>query len=253
MAPWPRRRRPTTAGRRRGTLAGADPDGDAITYHVVAAPAHGTLTGTAPNADYTPSGTFVGTDTFTFTVGDGRLTSAPATATITVTASAVTRLLISDDTNRSVNVRQLDGQTLRNGAPMYVFVGPAAVVPTIKQVRFYLDDPQRDGTPFALETVDQLGLRPHGGERERVHDVRRLAGAPVRVEPPARRGALDHRRGRVQGRPPADGAAGHVHRRRHHDARHRGEHQGRPQRGRRARRGAGCPEPLHLPRRCRRT
>ncbi len=33
------------------TLAGTDADGDALTYAVVTPPAHGTLSGTAPNAD----------------------------------------------------------------------------------------------------------------------------------------------------------------------------------------------------------
>jgi len=65
------------------TLQGSDPDGDAITYSFTS-PSHGTVTGTAPNLTYTPAKWFHGTDSFTYTVSDGKLTSAPATVTIVV-------------------------------------------------------------------------------------------------------------------------------------------------------------------------
>ena len=67
------------------TLDGTDPDGDALTYTVTSSPAHGTLSGTAPNLTYTPAGDYSGPDSFTYTVSDGTLTSAPATVSITVT------------------------------------------------------------------------------------------------------------------------------------------------------------------------
>ena len=67
------------------TLTGSDPDGDSLAYEVVDAPAHGTLTGTAPALTYTPDADYDGPDSFTFTVSDGSLTSAPATVSITVT------------------------------------------------------------------------------------------------------------------------------------------------------------------------
>lgn len=66
------------------TLSAEDPDGDAITGYTASKPAHGTLSGTAPNLTYTPDRWFDGTDTFTYTATDGRLTSAPATVTIVV-------------------------------------------------------------------------------------------------------------------------------------------------------------------------
>ncbi len=50
------------------TLAGTDPDGDALTYAVVTPPAHGTLSGAAPNLTYTPAANYHGPDSFTFTV-----------------------------------------------------------------------------------------------------------------------------------------------------------------------------------------
>ena len=67
------------------TLKGADPEGQPITY-TATTPAHGTLTGTAPNLTYTPNNGYTGPDSFTFTTNDGTLSSSPATVSITVTA-----------------------------------------------------------------------------------------------------------------------------------------------------------------------
>ncbi|HEY3282683.1 MAG TPA: Ig-like domain-containing protein, partial [Armatimonadota bacterium] len=67
------------------TLTGTDPDGDALTYAVATQPKHGTLSGTAPALTYTPAANYDGSDSFTFTVSDGKLTSDPATVTLTVT------------------------------------------------------------------------------------------------------------------------------------------------------------------------
>jgi len=67
------------------TLTGTDPDGDALTYTVLTAPAHGTLSGSAPNVTYTPAPNYHGADAFTFRVNDGRFDSAPATINLTVT------------------------------------------------------------------------------------------------------------------------------------------------------------------------
>lgn len=66
-------------------LTGADADGDPLTFAVAAAPAHGTLTGTAPNLTYTPSPNYYGPDTFSFTASDGQLTSVPGFVSINVT------------------------------------------------------------------------------------------------------------------------------------------------------------------------
>ncbi|PYQ92457.1 MAG: hypothetical protein DMG02_01355 [Acidobacteria bacterium] len=68
------------------TLSGSDVDGDTLTYAIATQPAHGTLTGTAPNVTYTPALNYNGPDSFTFTVKDAALTSATATVSITVTA-----------------------------------------------------------------------------------------------------------------------------------------------------------------------
>jgi hypothetical protein len=66
------------------TLA-SDADGDALTL-TLANPAHGTLTrNTDGSYTYTPAAGYTGSDVFTYTVSDGRL-SATATVTLTVTA-----------------------------------------------------------------------------------------------------------------------------------------------------------------------
>jgi hypothetical protein len=59
-------------------LTGRDADGDSLTFAIATGPAHGALSGTAPNLVYTPANNFLGLDFFTFTATDGSLTSAPA-------------------------------------------------------------------------------------------------------------------------------------------------------------------------------
>ena len=66
-------------------LTGSDPDGDPITFAIATPPAHGTLSGTAPNVTYTPAADYFGPDSFTFTTNDGATASVPATVSITVT------------------------------------------------------------------------------------------------------------------------------------------------------------------------
>ena len=65
-------------------LVGSDPDGDPLTYAVAVRPAHGSLSGTAPNLVYTPVANYNGPDSFTFTVNDGKADSGPATVAIVV-------------------------------------------------------------------------------------------------------------------------------------------------------------------------
>src|SRR5207244_4597557 len=68
------------------TLTATDVDSDTLTYSVVTGPAHGTLSGTAPNVTYTPAGNYNGTDSFTFKANDGTVDSATATVSLTITA-----------------------------------------------------------------------------------------------------------------------------------------------------------------------
>jgi hypothetical protein len=67
-------------------LAGADVDGNPLSYVITTLPTRGTLSGTAPNLTYTPNLNFNGTDAFAFKVSDGSLSSAPASVDITTVA-----------------------------------------------------------------------------------------------------------------------------------------------------------------------
>jgi RHS repeat-associated protein len=101
-------------------LTGSDPDGDKLTYQVNSGPAHGSLSGAAPDLTYTPHGNFHGTDFFTFKVNDGEFDSEEATVTITVAAvndSPVAEdqlLTTNEDTPSPITLTgsDLDGDTL---------------------------------------------------------------------------------------------------------------------------------------------
>ncbi len=70
-----------------GMLEASDPDGDALTYSIVAQPQHGSLTlddaGTGAYT-YTPKQGYTGSDSFTFKANDGLLDSNVATVSVTV-------------------------------------------------------------------------------------------------------------------------------------------------------------------------
>ena len=58
---------------------------------MVATPANGTLSGTAPNLTYTPNANASGSDSFTFRVSDGTVNSATTTVSIVIAAHNVAR------------------------------------------------------------------------------------------------------------------------------------------------------------------
>lgn len=58
--------------------------GDPERFDVVTGPAHGRLSGDAPDLVYTPDADYHGSDSFTYTASNGAGTSTPATVTITV-------------------------------------------------------------------------------------------------------------------------------------------------------------------------
>ena len=66
------------------TLAGFSWRTATVSFTNVTAPAHGTLTGTAPNLTYTPTGGYTGLDSFTFQVSDGVSNSPTATVSLIV-------------------------------------------------------------------------------------------------------------------------------------------------------------------------
>jgi hypothetical protein len=64
-------------------LTASDVENDPLAYFVDT-PAHGNLTGTAPNLTYLPATNYFGPDSFTFRVGDTHILSQPAVVSITV-------------------------------------------------------------------------------------------------------------------------------------------------------------------------
>lgn len=66
------------------TLTASDIDSPVLTYTLVAAPQHGTLSGTGANRVYTPTTNYTGPDFFTFKVNDGSNDSNVATVSINV-------------------------------------------------------------------------------------------------------------------------------------------------------------------------
>lgn len=67
-------------------LVGKDKDKDKLTYSIVTNPLHGSLSGKAPHLIYTPTSAKSGKDEFSFTVSDGKATSATAKIRIKIIA-----------------------------------------------------------------------------------------------------------------------------------------------------------------------
>jgi len=65
-------------------LNATDVDGDPLTYHLASQPAHGSLSGSAPNLTYTPDSNYFGNDSFSYFASDGTVNSANAVVSITV-------------------------------------------------------------------------------------------------------------------------------------------------------------------------
>jgi PKD repeat protein len=65
-------------------LVGSDPNEEPLTFAIASAPAYGTLSGRPPAVTYIPAPDFHGSDSFSFTVSDGRNTSPPAEVLLTV-------------------------------------------------------------------------------------------------------------------------------------------------------------------------
>jgi len=83
------------------TLTGSDADGDPLAYSIVAGPANGTLSGTAPNLTYTPGPNANGADSFTFKANDG--TSDSNVATVSITVNAVNDTPVAVDESAATN------------------------------------------------------------------------------------------------------------------------------------------------------
>lgn len=132
------------------TLTGTDPDGDALTFAVRAKPAHGRLSGTAPNLTYTPAAGYTGPDSFTFTANDARATSTPATVSITVTPAPT--VAVTPFTAESGGVVTVDIDHFPAGTDVQINV-PGSV-----PVAVHTDAAGAASTPFVILSRDMAGL-----------------------------------------------------------------------------------------------
>ena len=102
------------------TLTASDADGDALTYVIATQPAHGTLSGTAPNVSYAPTTNYHGPDSFTFKANDGSLDSATAIVSLTITPVNDAPVAVSQSVNAgqdaataiTLSARDVDGDPL---------------------------------------------------------------------------------------------------------------------------------------------
>ncbi|TAK80239.1 MAG: tandem-95 repeat protein, partial [Aquabacterium sp.] len=115
------------------TLAGTDPNGDALSYTLLTQPQYGTLSDFDPathTVRYTPSANFNGTDSFKFRVDDGKLGADEGTIVISVLpvntapTGAATIASTDEDTPVSILLPANDVETARGQLGFSVGTGP---------------------------------------------------------------------------------------------------------------------------------
>lgn len=89
------------------SLTASDAEGGALTYSIVSAPAHGVLSGAAPNLNYTATAGYTGVDSFTFRANDGSANSNVATVSVTITPTSDGGEIIS---SRGWSLRYVDSE-----------------------------------------------------------------------------------------------------------------------------------------------
>jgi FtsP/CotA-like multicopper oxidase with cupredoxin domain len=116
------------------TLAATDANGDALTYSVVTSPAHGTLSGMAPNVTYTPAANYFGADSFTFKANDGLADSNVATVSITVNSVNDAPVAL-DDTASTTRNTPVTINLIANDSDIDGTINPASVAITTAPTR----------------------------------------------------------------------------------------------------------------------
>jgi endonuclease G, mitochondrial len=151
------------------TLQAANAGTSALTYTIVSVPAHGTLSGTDANRTYTPAPEFSGTDSFTFRVSDGSLTSRTATMTITVypvndppvaTLTAPATGVEGSAVTATVTATDVEGDALsyswtvtKDGAPFSNGTGPTIAFTPADNGAYAISATASDGTASGTATA----------------------------------------------------------------------------------------------------
>jgi hypothetical protein len=150
------------------TLTAADVDGDPLTYMLVTAPQHGSLSGTVPNLVYTPAPDYYGPDSFTFVVFDGKTQSANATVTFNVAAvndapaavadaASVVRNSSAVGISVLANDRDVDGDALTVTSVTKPANGSTSVAPGGKSVNYTPNRNYRGTEVFSYTVGDGRG------------------------------------------------------------------------------------------------
>ena len=145
------------------TLSASDADNDPLSWTIVDQPAHGSLSGTAPNVIYTPDGTFTTGDSFTFKVNDGAVDSNIATVTIsiptTVTALSFTPGATFTAPPASITAtfsQNIDSASVNASSVKLVRAGPDGVFDTADDV---LINPAGVSVNANTATLDLTGVK----------------------------------------------------------------------------------------------
>jgi uncharacterized repeat protein (TIGR01451 family) len=88
----------------------SDIDGDTLTVASVTQGTHGSVTNNGGDVTYTPAAGFSGTDSFTYTISDGKGGTDTATVTVTVTKT-LTRINVQIDTGPTASIYIWDDTT----------------------------------------------------------------------------------------------------------------------------------------------
>lgn len=121
------------------TLGATDVEGDALTFQITP-PAHGTLSGTAPNLIYTPHANYFGDDLFTFTVTDS------SNAVSQLAAVSITVRPVNDAPEARIEIAPLDELP---GVTNTIVIAPVCCPATLRLDASQSSDVENDPLTYA--------------------------------------------------------------------------------------------------------
>jgi|GEM_PF-773441 len=102
----------------------SDEDGDIISIYSLTQPQHGTVISVEGGLEYTPNRDFVGDDSFTYTLSDGKTSGTEATVSIEVTNENIAPVGVDDDVqlyqNSSITIDVLANDIDQNSDPLTI-------------------------------------------------------------------------------------------------------------------------------------